>query len=29
MGVVERAEEQIDLPITHVVVDLTAARTEI
>jgi len=26
-GVVDRAREQIDLPITHVVVDLTAARS--
>jgi hypothetical protein len=26
-GVVERAEEQIDLPIAHVVVDLSAGRT--
>jgi hypothetical protein len=26
-GVVEKAKEQIDLPITHVVVDLTAEST--
>ena len=26
-GVVERAREEIDLPVTHVVVDLEAERT--